>query len=198
MKIPLHLQKLIEALKRLPGVGSKSAERYAFHLLNWPEARLHELAHLIEDIPLHLGKCDTCGALVDQSRCFFCDDPARDPSILCVVQSFKEIFSLEHTGEFRGRYHVLGGLLNPIDKRGPELLKIDTLKTRIQQTAVKELLIALDSTLEGDATALFLKRELSPYPLKISRLAFGLPLGSSLDYVDQGTLARALSCRLEF
>lgn len=197
MKTPRHVLKLVESLRKLPGVGSRSAERFAYHLIDWKPEELADFAGLISDIPVRLKNCDTCGALMEES-CSLCENPHRENHTLCVVATFKDIFPLESTREFSGRYHVLGGLLSPLDHTGPEKLSLPKLKARIASLQVEELLLALDSTLEGDTTSLWLKKELSYLSIKISRLAFGLPMGSALDYVDGGTLARSLSSRREF
>jgi len=198
MRYPDHLSKIIQVLKRLPGVGNKSAERFAFHLLTWPEEQLKELGAVVASAKEQLKHCSSCGCLMDSAGCLFCLSPKRNPNILCVLASPKDVFSIEETHSYDGLYHVLGGLLSPLERMGPEHLSLDMLKERLVHHQVKEVVIALDSTLEGDATALFLKQELENYPLQISRLAFGLPMGSSLDYVDGGTLARALSGRGDF
>lgn len=195
MRYPSHLLKLIDVLKRLPGVGNKSAERFAFHLLNSKADHLIEMADTIAKIKDHLKICDDCGSLRDLKPCTFCDESRASHGVICVIASPKDAFAIDDTGEFRGLYHVLGNLLSPIDGIGPEKLQIDKLKKRILQFNIKEIVIALDSTLEGDATSLYLREELQPLNLQISRLAFGLPMGSSLDYVDGGTLARAFSGR---
>jgi recombination protein RecR len=198
MRYPDHLVKLIHLLKRFPGVGSKSAERFAFHLLNWPESHLLEFSEIVRTTKNKLKQCDTCGCLMGTEGCFFCLKSTRDSHVMCVLAYPRDVFAIEETGEYRGLYHVLGGLLSPIDRRGPEHISIQKLKDRLQTLAVKEVVIALDSTLEGDATALYLKKELSNDSIHISRLAFGLPIGSSLDYVDGGTLARAMADRNRF
>jgi recombination protein RecR len=198
IKYPSHLLKLIEVLRRLPGVGSKSAERFAFEILNWPEEHLDEMAKVISQTHSQLLHCPECGCLTDCDACAFCMDSTKSSKILCIVSSAKDAFAIESTREHRGHYHVLGGLLSPIAGRGPEQLRLDKLKERILSLGIEEILIALDSTLEGDATSLYLKQALSPFNLTISRLAFGLPMGSSLDYVDGGTLAHALAARGRF
>lgn len=195
MKYPEHLLKLINALRKLPGVGSKSAERFAFQLLEWPETHLQEMATIIKDIPYKLKHCPDCGCLMGERSCHFCDDPRRANGTLCIIASSKDAFAIEATHEYQGLYHVLGSLLSPMEGIHPEKLKLSTLKERITTLNIKEIIIALDSTLEGDATSLYIKQELAPMQLRVSRLAFGLPMGSSLDYVDGGTLARALSAR---
>lgn len=198
MRYPDHLLKLIQLLKRLPGVGNKSAERFAFHLLSWNCEELKELGDMLGATKEELQQCAECGCLMGKEGCHFCSSQKRNRSLLCVTATPREVFAIEETHSFDGLYHVLGGVLSPLERKGPEHLSIDKLKERIMQLQVKEVVIALDSTLEGDATALFLKQELAYPTLQISRLAFGLPMGSSLDYVDGGTLARALSGRGDF
>lgn len=198
MRYPDHLLKLIQVLRRLPGVGNKSAERFAFHLLTWSEEQLRELGAVVSATKEQLQQCLDCGCLIGNEGCFFCHTGQRDSQIMCVIASPRDVFAIEETREYKGLYHVLDGVLSPLDRRGPEHLSLPKLKERLIALKVRELVIALDSTLEGDATALFLKQELAHYPLRISRLAFGLPMGSSLDYVDGGTLARALAGRSQF
>ena len=198
MRYPDHLLRLIQVLKRLPGVGNKSAERFAFHLLTWSDEQLHELATVVGATKEQLKQCSECGCLMGGEGCLFCSSLPRDRSFLCVLASPRDVFAVEETRSFNGLYHVLGGLLSPLDRKGPEHLSIGKLKERLKELPIKEIVIALDSTLEGDATALYLKQELAAYPVQISRLAFGLPMGSSLDYVDGGTLARAFSGRGNF
>lgn len=198
MRYPDHLLKLIQVFKWLPGVGNRSAERFAFHLLTWSEEQLRELGTIVASTKEKLQHCSSCGCLMGEEGCLFCHAAQRDPSVMCVIASPRDVFAIEETQEYRGLYHVLGGVLSPLDRRGPEHLTLAKLKERLGALHVKEVVIALDSTLEGDATALFLKQELSHHPVQVSRLAFGLPMGSSLDYVDGGTLARALSGRSQF
>jgi recombination protein RecR len=198
MHYPEPLEKLIQFLKKMPGVGRKTAERFAFHLLLWPKNQLVEFADAIAKAQEKLNTCQECGCLLDTSPCPFCDISKRQTHLLCIVGSVKDIFLIEKTREFRGLYHVLGGLLSPITGQSPALLRIDILKKRIEKYHVKEVILALDSTLEGDVTAHFLKKELDSLSLLASRLALGLPMGSSLDYIDGGTLARAFSGRRTF
>lgn len=195
---PKHLQSLIEAFKRLPGVGSKSAERFAFDLIDWKEQELQQLGSLIQITQKMIIPCTECGCILQDSVCPFCTDTRSQTKTLCVIATPKEAYALESTHAFKGLYHVLGGLLSPLDGFHPEKLTLSSLTRRIRDLQIQELVLALDSTVEGDATALYLKRELSTLPLSISRLAFGLPMGSSLDYVDGGTLARALQGRSKF
>lgn len=188
----------MESLKRLPGVGSRSAERFAFHLINWKEEHLKELSTLLEEIPLKLKFCDTCGCLMDEESCPFCLSDRMATKLLCVVACPKDALCIESTREYKGLYHVLGGLISPLDGVTPDKLRISQLKERIDSLAIEEVVIALDATLEGDATSLYLKKELGILPLRLSRLAFGLPMGSSFEYVDGGTLAKAFSGRGSF
>jgi recombination protein RecR len=198
MRYPHHLIKLIQVLKKLPGVGNKSAERFAFQLLSWSDVQLKEFGQLLATTKENLTHCHHCGCLVGNEGCLFCENPLRETDKLCIIASPRDVYSIEETNEYKGLYHVLGGLLSPLDQKGPEHLSIHPLKLRINQLQVKEVVIALDSTLEGDATSLYLKQELASDQIEISRLAFGIPIGSSLDYVDGGTLARAFSCRHQF
>jgi recombination protein RecR len=200
MKYPHHLIKLIELFKKLPGVGSKSAERFAFHLLQWPAGQLHEMATTIASSRDRLRYCATCGCLGDESACRFCTPERMAIGTLCVIASARDAFAIEETGEYKGSYHVLGGLLSPMEGKGPEILMLPRLLERLSAADIRELIIAIDSTIEGDATALYLKGALAQYSatLQVSRLAFGLPMGSSLDYVDGGTLARAFSGRSSY
>ncbi len=194
MQYPDHLLKLIAIFKKLPGVGSKSAERFAFHLLDWPEEKLLEMGQTITSTKRNLKNCSECGFIIEE-QCPICSDSGRETTTLCVVASPKDIFLIEQTHSFQGHYHVLGSLLSPLHGMAPPPHSIEKLKERAQRLGVEEMIFALDSTLEGDATALFLKKELEPLQLRTSRLALGLPMGSSLDYIDGGTLARALAGR---
>ncbi len=196
MKYPLPLQKLIALLKKIPGVGQRTAERYAFQMIQWKDSDLSNLAYTLANLKIDLIPCPECGALKDASDCNYCNNPRRDQRTLCIVSSPKDIFAIENTAIFNGVYHVMPGLLSPIDGLGPEEMKFELLKSRIESLKIREVILALDSTVEGDATALFLKRELAKLDVVISRLALGMPLGSSLDYIDEGTLSQALSARL--
>ncbi|MGK0181873.1 MAG: recombination protein RecR, partial [Halioglobus sp.] len=197
MNYPSHLSKLIEVLKRLPGVGRKSAERFAFQMISWSDEEIAETAKIIGETKQQLKSCEQCGCLMDTILCFFCKENRAEMQSICVVASAREVFAIEETREYHGLYHVLGGVLSPLDGREPDHLSIGQLKKRLGTLDIKEVIIALDSTLEGDATSLFLKRELKSFPVSISRLAFGLPMGSALEFVDGGTLARALEGRLQ-
>ncbi len=201
MKYPKPLLTLISNLQKFPGVGKKTAERYSFDILSWPAEDLDTLAYNLSQLKKRIGTCKQCHALLDISEdkpCTFCDKSKRDPTNLCILSSQKDLFAVESTHMFLGMYHILDGLLSPSNNFSPKELQIDSLKNRIQTLGVKEVILALDSTLEGDATSLFLKRELSNLGIKISRLALGMPIGSSLDFLDEGTLSKALSERTLF
>ena len=196
---PKALLRLIGLMKKLPGVGLRTAERYAFHMLDWKEGDLSGLGQELQELKDSISNCQSCGALLDEgSVCAYCTDSRRDQTLLCIVATAKDIFAIEDTREFRGQYHVLGGLLSPIEDRHPEHLRVDELQQRVAEQGVTELILALDSTLEGDATALYLNKILVDSPVRVSRLAFGIPMGSSLDYIDEGTLGRALVGRRSY
>lgn len=189
---PQDLLKLISYLKKLSGVGQKSAQRFAFELIKWQENELKELANILKDIKRNIKHCKTCGCLISEDECFYCNSPARDKSKICIISSFREVFLIEGTKSYNGLYHIIDSLISPIDGKEIEIENIERLKKRIKDNNIKEVIIALDSTIEGDATSLFLKEELKHFNMNISRLAFGLPMGASLDYIDGGTLTQAL------
>jgi recombination protein RecR len=197
MRYPSYLNKLIEAFRKLPGVGNKSAQRYVFQMTSWPENQIIEFARLMESFANEMTTCSICGCLIEKN-CQFCHSSHRDSHTICLVASSKDIFSLEKTHEYKGLYHVLGGTLSPLEGIGPDQLNFNALLNRINTLGVKEMIIALDSTIEGDATALYLKELLADRPIQISRLALGLPMGSSLEGIDGGTLAQALCGRRSF
>jgi recombination protein RecR len=197
-RYPSVLAQLIAYLKKLPGVGSKTAERFAFQLLDWPDVELQTFSTLFAQLKEKIVKCPECHCLTDNDLCPFCHGGTRDKTQLCIIASPRDAYSLDETGAYRGLYHVLGGLLSPLDGKTPEHLNLERLKKRITALQIKEIIIALDSTLEGDTTSLFLKEQIKGWGLPLSRLAFGLPIGSSLDFVDGGTLARALTGRQNF
>lgn len=197
-KYPIPLQQLIAHLKKLPGVGSKTAERFAFHLLSWPSAELASIASSLTHLRESITQCPECQCLMEKNLCPFCADALRDRSQICIITSPKDVYAVEETHSFKGLYHVLGCLLSPIEGKSIEHLHLDRLQNRLEKYPIKEVIIALDSTLEGDTTSLYLKEYLLRWGLSVSRLAFGIPLGSSLDFVDGGTLARALMGRQAF
>jgi recombination protein RecR len=192
---PQELLPLIAHLKQLPGVGSKTAERFAFELLSWPQENLASLGSILEHIRAKIPPCTTCGCLTDQGMCKFCH-ATRDPFQLCIIASPRDAFSMEATHAYKGRYHVIEHLLSPLDQRHTKTLRLDRIEQRL--AGVQEIILAFDSTLEGDATALYLKSQLQEKVPTISRLAFGLPVGSNLESIDGGTLMRALRGRQMF
>jgi len=194
---PKELKKVIEQLKKLPGVGTKTAERFSFDLLSWDQENLVKLGHSLAQLK-NLQKCQECGALEDQGKCPFCTSTFRDKKSICVLSSPREVFFLESTKAFNGLYHVLDGLLSPMDGKDENSIGIEKLLSRIEKLNAKEIILAFESTLEGDATALYLKEILQKYPLSLSRLAMGIPMGSSLEFIDSGTLSRALTHRQLF
>lgn len=198
MKYPEPLQKLIHQLRKLPGVGQRSAERFAFQLTDWTPQELKDMGKVLAELPEKLLTCSQCGCLCDSRDCAYCHSARRDAAALCIVACPKDVFPIEETSGFRGLYHVLGVTLSPMDGRGPEDLDVSRIRARIQDNRITEVIIALDSTLEGDATALYLKEALKDLPVNLSRIAFGIPMGSSLDYVDGGTLAQAFVGRRGF
>nr|WP_316358284.1 recombination mediator RecR [Candidatus Neptunochlamydia sp. REUL1] len=198
LRYPKDLLTLIAYLRKLPGVGKKTAERYAFHLLEWEGKDLHEFADGVATLKERVQACAECGCLMDGVRCSFCDHERRDRNQLCIIATPRDTYSIEETGNYRGLYHVLGALLSPLDGKTPENLNLPQLQKRIEGLGTKEIILALDSTLEGDATSLYLKEQFEKYGIEVSRLALGLPIGSSLDFVDEGTLSQAFSGRQKF
>ncbi len=189
------LQDLIDALGKLPGVGPKSAQRLAFHFLQTDSATVQNLANLLLEVKQKVKSCKTCGAVSETDSCNICNDTRRDVSIICVIEEAKDISSIEKTREFKGRYHVLGGVISPIDGIGPDQLRIKELTSRVTNEEIKEVIVATNPNLEGEATAAFLVRILEPSGVLVTRLASGLPVGGELEYADEVTLGRALKGR---
>ena len=191
------MQALIDALGRLPGVGPKGAQRIAFHLLKSDSVDVERLAHSITEAKALVRFCDRCFNFSDGPICRICDDDRRDSSMLCVVEESRDVIAIEKTGEFRGRYHVLLGAMNPLEGIGPEQLKIRDLLARLDAEGVKEVILCTNPNTEGDVTAMYLARLLKPLGLRITRIASGLPVGGDLEYADELTLGRALEGRRE-
>lgn len=189
------VQTLIDELGRLPGVGPKSAQRIAFHLVKLPEADALRLADAIRDAKATVRFCEDCFNLSDQPRCAICTDARRDPSVICVVEEPRDIVAVERTQEFTGRYHVLGGAINPIDGIGPDQLRVKELLDRLNRNPVTELILCTNPNIEGEATAMYLARLIEPLGVTVTRIASGLPVGGDLEYADEVTLGRALSGR---
>lgn len=193
----LPLTRLIEHFERLPGVGRKSAQRLAFHVLNMPKEKAEDFAKAIIEAHEKIHKCSVCQNLTDDEVCPICKDPARDHTIICVVESSQDVIAFERTKEYKGLYHVLHGLISPMDGIGPEQLHIKELLARISTGEVQEVVMATNPTVEGEATAMYLARLLKPMGVKVSRLAYGIPVGGNLEYADETTLYRALQGRCE-
>ena len=192
------LETLITELTRLPGLGRKSAQRIAFHMLRTPEADAKKLAQSILDLKARVEDCRICGNVTETQPCAICADTRRDTRVLCVVEQPMDVLALERTGEFRGAYHVLKGALSPIDGIGPEQIKIHELLERVKAGNLSEVIVATNPTAQGEATALYIARLLQSTPgLRVTRIARGVPMGSDLEFSDQVTLARALSGRKE-
>jgi len=189
------VQELIDELGRLPGVGPKSAQRLAFHILEADPQDMKRLVDAITTVKERVKFCTVCGNVTEQELCNICRDPRRDPSIICVVEESKDVLAVERTRSFRGRYHVLGGAINPIAGIGPEQLRIRELLTRLNDGAIQEIIIATDPNLEGEATATYLARMLKSIGITVTRLASGLPVGGDLEYADEVTLGRAFEGR---
>ena len=190
------VQDLIDELGRLPGVGPKGAQRIAFHLLQADPVDVRRLAEVLVEVKAKVQFCRTCFNVSEAEQCRICSDPRRDVSVLCVVEEYKDVVAIERTREFKGKYHVLGGAISPIDGIGPEQLRIRELLARLADDRVTEVILATDPNLEGEATATYLIRQLKPLGLRLTRLASGLPVGGDLEYADEVTLGRAFVGRL--
>jgi recombination protein RecR len=191
------LAQLIAELQKLPGIGPKSAQRLAYYLLKQPAAEVSKLAQALTDAKEQIRFCSVCSNLSAQDPCELCVNPARDPGLICVVSEPKDLVALERTKEYRGRYHVLQGLISPMDGIGPEQLKISELLARLGGEAVQEVILAIPPSIEGEATSLYLSRLIKPLGVRVSRIAFGLPVGGDLEYADEMTLVKALEGRRE-
>jgi len=189
------IQDLIDELGRLPGIGPKSAQRIAFHIIQSERVDISRLADVLRTVKEKVKFCTECGNISEEELCRICRDQRRDPALICVVEESKDVIAIEKTREFRGKYHVLGGAISPIDGIGPENLRIRELMVRLAATEIQEIIIATDPNLEGEATATYLSRLLKPLGMKVSRLASGLPVGGDLEYADEVTLGRAFEGR---
>jgi recombination protein RecR len=189
------MERLVAALKRLPGIGEKSATRLAYFLLGASDSLLRELADAIGRIKTDTAICESCFNLGDRTPCAICSDPRRDTSLICVVEEPADLASVEQSGSFRGLYHVLGGTLSPIDGMGPESLRIGELEARVDSGGVSEVILATNPNAEGDATAHFIFDRLTSRDVKLSRIAYGMPLGGDLEYADHVTVGRSLENR---
>jgi recombination protein RecR len=192
------IQDLIDELGRLPGVGPKSAQRIAFHIIQSDRVDVTRLAEVLKTVKERVKFCAICGNISEEELCKICRDPRRDKTSICVVEESKDVLAIEKTREFKGTYHVLGGAISPIDGVGPESLRIKELMTRLAETTISEVIIATDPNLEGEATATYLTRLIKPLGVKVSRLASGLPVGGDLEYADEITLGRAFEGRRSY
>jgi recombination protein RecR len=195
MQLPAPLEAVVGALQRLPGVGAKSAQRMALHLLKEGPQAMEHLGELLLQAAHKVSFCERCGAFTDRPLCSICEDPKRDPQVLVVLAEASNVLSFERAGLFRGRYHVLGGLVSPLKGVGPDQLKIRELLKRLEDHQIKEIVLATNPTLDGEATAAWLARILGPLGIRTTRIGLGLPIGSDLEYADDLTLGRALEGR---
>ena len=192
----LPLEQLIEQFAKLPGVGRKTASRYALSLIDWSEESARVFAETVMSARSRIGRCKICNNLCEGVTCNVCEDTSRDP-VICVVEDARAVMSLEKVRDYRGRYHVLGGVLSPMNGVGPDQLAIDSLLARLHSEEIEEVIIATNPTVEGEATALYLTKQLKPLDVKVTRLAYGVPVGADLEYADAVTLFRALDGRRE-
>jgi recombination protein RecR len=197
MQYTKPLANLIDYFQRLPGIGPKSAQRIAFYLLKMPLADVQKFAQAMVTAKETIHYCDICFNMSATNPCEICSSTNRDDSVICVCAETKDLVAIENTNEFKGKYHVLQGLISPIDGIGAEDIRIKELLQRIAQNDVKEVIIALNPSVEGEATSLYLTKLIKPFNIKVSRIAFGLPIGSDIEYADEITLAKAIECRRE-
>ena len=195
MNYPKDLENLINYFQKLPGIGDKSAERLAISVLEFSDEEIKDFSENILNAKKNLGRCSICGHLTDQDICPICRDNDRNSNVICVVEDYKNVFAFEKSGKFNGKYHVLNGLISPIDDIGPEDINLNSLITRVEKLDNPELILALKPTVEGEATTLYIKKVLENKEVTISRLAYGIPMGAEIDYLDNITLERALEDR---
>jgi recombination protein RecR len=191
------IEELVTELARLPGIGRKTAQRLTFHLLQQPAAQVGRLARALDAVAERVRPCEICGNLTEEQPCGVCRDPRRDPGLMCVVEEASAVAVVDRSTDFRGRYHVLGGRLSPLDGIGPEALRIDALVRRVREDGVREVILATNPSMEGEVTATYIQQLLSAMAVRVTRLARGLPMGGDLEYVDGVTLAHALVARQE-
>lgn len=194
-----YLERAIEQLSKLPGTGRKSAQRIAIHLLKQNDEYALKLANAIIDLKQKVIRCSTCGNVSDADPCSICDNPKRENGQICVVEEFNDVYIIEKTNEFRGRYHVLGGVISPMDNIGPDQLKIQDLLKRVGgDEHINEVILALNPDAEGEATSYYINKLLTPYEVKVTRIAYGIPMGTELEFIDEATLSRAFMSRSAF
>lgn len=195
--LPKSLQKLIDEFARLPGIGPKSAQRLAMYLLTSPGGRIKDLGESVLKLKEGTVFCETCFNIAEQNPCAVCSDTSRDKALICVVENVLDTVALEKTGEYNGLYHVLHGALSPVDGVGPDQLKIDSLIERVAKGGISEVILATNPSLEGEATAMYIQKKLAGFPVKVTRIARGLPVGGDIEYADEITISRALKGRGE-
>jgi recombination protein RecR len=193
----IYLNRVIKELSRLPGIGSKSAARIAFHLLRQSSSGVQDLVNSISDLKENILTCNLCGGISDSPLCAICSDSAREKSVLCIVEGARDMLTIEATGEFKGLYHVISGLISPLDGIGPSDLNLAPLMDRLSKEKFSEVIIALNPTIEGEATTLYLAGLMEPFNLHVTRIAHGLPVGSDLEYVDIATIAKSIEGRVK-
>ena len=192
-----HINKLIEQLSRLPGIGAKSAQRLAFHILNMPQEQVEQLSASITEAKANVRYCKQCCTLTDQEICPICSNPARNQKVIMVVENTRDLAAYEKTGKYEGVYHVLHGAISPMLGIGPDDIRLKELMTRLGQTEVEEVIIATNSSLEGETTAMYISKLIKPAGIRVSRIASGVPVGGDLEYIDEVTLYRALEGRVD-
>lgn len=197
MNYPKHFQNMIDFFKLLPGVGEKTAERYAFSILELDNEKINDFSELLKNINKNISNCPICGGLIDTNNCFICNDKSRENGILCVVENQKNVFLFEKLGIFKAKYHVLGGLISPMDGINPDDLSIKKLLERIEKEKIEELILALRPGIEGNTTSLYIKKLLENKGVKITQIAQGVPVGTDMEYLDNLTLEMALENRNE-
>lgn len=197
MNYPRSFQNLIDCFKLLPGVGTKTAERYAFEMLNLDEEKVKDFSKIIGELKENITTCPNCGSLSDANKCLICDDESRSKDVLCVVENQKNVFIFEKLGVFRTKYHVLGGLISPMDGINPEDLSINKLIERIEKEQIKEIILAIRPGIEGNTTSLYITKLLSGKDVKVTQIAQGVPMGADMEYLDHLTLEMALENRSE-
>lgn len=190
-----YLERAIEQLSKLPGTGRKSAQRMAIHLLKQNDQYVQNLANALLDLSTKVSRCSICGSISDSDPCSICTSPKRESKTLCVVEEFNDVYLIERTNEFQGRYHVLGGIISPMDNVGPDQLRIKELLERVREESIEEVILALNPDAEGEATSYYIHKLLQPYEVAVTRIAYGIPMGTELEYIDEVTLSRAFNSR---
>ena len=190
-----YLERAIEQLSKLPGTGRKSAQRMAIHLLKQNDQYVQNLANALLDLSTKVSRCSICGSISDSDPCSICTSPKRESKTLCVVEEFNDVYLIERTNEFQGRYHVLGGIISPMDNVDPDQLRIKELLERVREESIEEVILALNPDAEGEATSYYIHKLLQPYEVAVTRIAYGIPMGTELEYIDEVTLSRAFNSR---